>query len=101
MVIGPSDVSMITWVPGISRIPQTRGVPRGGGGCCPAPPRAAEGSLVGAADGVDDDVLDRDFLMPTTVCGFDVLDLVHDVHAVDDLAEDAVAHAVGGPGPVE
>src|SRR5687768_15676006 len=47
-----------------------------------------------AAGGRDDHVLGRDVLVATLVAGGHALDLVHDVHALDHLAEDAVADAV-------
>jgi hypothetical protein len=33
--------------------------------------------------------------------GGNIIDLVHDIHAIDDIAEDAVTVAVGGIGLVE
>src|SRR5436189_5355291 len=44
---------------------------------------------------LDDDVLDRNVGMSPAAAGLYPLDLVHDVLALDDLAEHAVAPALG------
>src|SRR4051794_2013696 len=83
----PSDVSMTTVVVGMRGTPArdgARGAPADGP---PAPGR----SLLDAADRQDDDVLGG----PVARADLDGLDLVDDVHAGDDLAEDGVAGRVG------
>src|SRR5262249_53314742 len=69
-----------------------------GSPCCGRKRKGEPGraSVVDAANRLDDDLVYRGLSSD-----LDLADLVHDVHAVDDLAEDAVAVAVGGPALVE
>src|SRR5436305_10598665 len=58
-------------------------------------------SLLDPARRLDDDVGYRNVLVPILFRRGHGLDPVHHVHALDDLAEDAVADVVLGPVPVE